>query len=225
MMGCNGLSSTQGQVIDTSQVKIEQKSSVEAIPDSALKLYSYKMADGKVRVFFELMGEYGLNLYTMTFTECKPRKLELVYDRYHNGDNYLANGWWPPLYYKVSPDGRSLYVVTRMLANSDGWITEYQLFKIDCESLKSKLLAECAALEATEKGFTISVARLTNGDTAQFTYQEEWVMHDVKLDLDGDTVKSSSREYNWEQMCDRFAVDAEGNHLVKGFQRHILDED
>lgn len=68
-------------------------------------------------------------------------------------------------------------------------------------------------------------ARLTNGDTAQFTYQEEWVMHDIKLDLDGNTIKTSSREYSWEQMCDRFAIDEKGNHLVKGFQRHILKED
>lgn len=103
--------------------------------------------------------------------------------------------------------------------------TEYQLFKIDCESLESKLLAECAALEATEKGFTIAKARLTNEDTAQFTNQEEWVMHDVQLDWDGNTVATSSKEYSVEQMHDRFAIDEKGDHLVKGFQRHILKED
>lgn len=119
---------------------------------------------------------------------------------------------------------RSLHVVTRMHANSDGWITEYQLFKIDCECLESKLLAECAALEATKKGFTIAVARLANEDTARFTHQEEWVVHDVQLDWDGNTVKSSSQEYSVEQMCYRFVIDAKGYHLVKGFQRHILDE-
>lgn len=224
-MGCKRTGTAQQNAADTTQVKTEQKQSVVAIPDSALELYSYNMPDGKVRVFFELMGEYGLNLYTMTYTESKPNKLELVYDRYHDGDNFLADGWMTPLYYKVSPDGKSLYVVSRMHANSDGWITEYQLFKIDCETLKSKLLAECAALEATEKGFTIAVARLTNEDTAQFTYQEVWVMHDVQLDLDGNTVATSSQEYSSEQMHDRFAVDAKGYHLVKGFQRHILDED
>lgn len=224
-MGCKRMSATQQHGADTTQVKTEQKQSVVAIPDSALELYSYNMPDGKVRVFFEMMQEYGLNLYTMTSTEGKPYKVELVYDRYHDGDNFLADGWMTPLYYKVSPDEQSLYVVTRMHANSDGWITEYQLFKIDCETLKSKFLAECAALEATEKGFTIAVARLTNEDTAQFTYQEVWVMHDVQLDLDGNTIITSSREYSWEQMCDRFAIDEKGNHLVKGFQRHILKED
>lgn len=50
-------------------------------------------------------------------------------------------------------------------------------------------------------------------------------MHDVQLDWDGNTVATSSKEYSVEQMHDRFAIDADGNHLVKGFQRHILDED
>lgn len=45
------------------------------------------------------------------------------------------------------------------------------------------------------------------------------------LSADGNTIKTSSREYSWEQMCDRFAIDEKGNHLVKGFQRHILKED
>lgn len=224
MMGCNGLSDGQVQVLDTMQDKTKQKLSVEAILDSALELYNYNIADGNVRVFFEMMGEYGLNLYTMTSTDRKPSKVELVYDRYHNGVNFLADGWMTPLYYKVSPDGKSLYIVSRMHANSDGWITEYQLFMIDCESLESKLLAECAALEATEKGFTIAVARLTNEDTAQFTYQKEWVMHDVKLDWDGNIVATSSQEYSMEKMHGRFAVDEDDCHLVKGFQRHILDE-
>lgn len=224
-MGCNGLGGGHGQSTDTTQVKTEQKQAVVAVPDSALELYSYNMTDGTARAFFELKGEYGLNLYTMSSTESKPSKVELVYDRYHDGDNFLEDGWQTPLYYKVAPDGRCLYVVTRMHANSNGWTTEYQLFKIDCESLESKFLAECAALEATEKGFTIAVARLTNEDTAQFTYQEEWVMHDVQLDWDGNTVATSSKEYSVEQMHDRFAIDADGNHLVKGFQRHILDED
>lgn len=76
-----------------------------------------------------------------------------------------------------------------------------------------------------KKGFTIAVARLTNEDTAQFTYQEVWVMHDVQLDLDGNTVATSSKEYSSEQMYDSFTIDTKGYHLVKGFQRHILDED
>ena len=223
-IGCNSSSGGQDQAVDTTQVKTEQKQSVLAIPDSVLELYSYKMTDGKERMFFELMGEYGLNLYTMTSTEGKPKKLELVYDRYHDGNNFLADGWWTPLYYKISPDGQSLYIVTRMNANSDGWVTEYQLFKIDCETLNTKLLAECAALEATEKGFTIAVARLTNPDTAEFTYQEVWVMHDQLLDWNGKTISTSKKEYSYKQMVNRFAIDAEGYHLVKGFQRHILDE-
>lgn len=50
-------------------------------------------------------------------------------------------------------------------------------------------------------------------------------MHDVQLDWDGNTVATSSKEYSVEQMHDRFAIDEKGNHLVKGFQRHILKED
>ena len=217
-MGCKRMGATQQHAADTTLVKTEQKQSVVAIPDSALELYSYDMPDGKVRVFFELMGEYGLNLNTMTSNEGEPRKVELCYDRYHDGENFLADGWWTPLYYTMSPDGRSLYVVTRMHANSNGWVTEYQLFKIDCESLDARLLAECAAIEVTERGFTTAIARLTNKNKAQFTYQEVWLMHDQRIDWNGNIATTSRKEYNYKQMVKRFAADAKGYKLVKGFK-------
>ena len=224
-VGCNSVSGSRETAMkqDSAAVGVDERNIPLTLPDSAMELYRFQTRSGAERAFFELQNEHCY-LYTIDSGQ-EPRKLELFYDRCHDGRNFLADGWWTPLYYKVGPDGRSLYVVSRMHANSDGWVTEYQLFKIDCETLETRLLTDCAAIEVTENGFTIAVARLTNEDTAQFTYQEVWVMHDQLLDWNGDTISTSKKEYSYEQMVKRFAIDADGYHLVKGFQRHIIDED
>ena len=208
---CN--SQNRYQTTDTHQT------SNVVLPDSALELYRYKAVIDIERVFFELAVEHEYNLFVQESGK-EPQRLELVYDRYHDGHNMLEDGWPIPLYYNVSPDRQSLYVVSRMLANSDGWVTEYQLFKIDCTTLKVEFLADCAAIKTIDDGFTIAVARLTNEDTAHFTYQEIWVMHDEQLDWNGNTISKSKKEYSYEQMVKRYAFDERGFHLVKGFQCH-----
>lgn len=189
-----------------------------------LELYRYQTSNNTERIFYELSeeeGEWVKGLYAADDNQ-KPRKVRLYYDRYHDGQNFLEHGWGEPLYYKVSKDGRDLFVVSQMHANSDGWVTEYQLFKIDCETLDSYFLADCAAIEATDNGFTIAVARLTNSDEAKGTCDEIWLMHDQMLDRNGTLVNFSSEEYDYTEMWDRFACDAEGCHLVKGFKRHFI---
>ena len=220
-VGCNAVSGSRDSAMehDSAAVSADERIVPVVLPDSALELNRYLVGNGAERVFYELKEELDYNLFFQDGGKA-PQRLELVYDRYDNGHNMLEDGWPIPLYYNVSPDRQSLYVVSRMLANSDGWVTEYQLFKIDCKSLNIELLADCAAIEATDNGFTIAVARLTNEDTAQFTYQEIWMMHDEKLDWNGNNIGKSKKEYSYDQMIKRFAIDADGNHLVKGFQYH-----
>jgi len=200
-----------------STTQIEPQEVASTASNDVVELYRYRTKDGKERIFVEMSVDDALFLYASDNGR-EPRKVELCYDRYHDGENFLADGWWTPLYYTMSPDGRSLYVVTRMHANSNGWVTEYQLFKIDCESLDARLLAECAAIEVTERGFTTAIARLTNKNKAQFTYQEVWLMHDQRIDWNGNIAATSRKEYNYKQMVKRFAADAKGYKLVKGFK-------
>ena len=156
------------------------------------------------------------NLRNMTY-------IDLYYDRYNDKRNFLDEGSFYPLFYYARSNNRYqyinryLYVVTGVGANSNGWTSEYQLFKVDCKTLKSKFLLDCAAIAINEPyGFVVSQARLTNRETATCTADEIWVMHDEYLDWNGKVTRVDTTEYDCNKTMDKKYLCGEYTY-VKGF--------
>lgn len=208
-------------LLGLSDVYAQTETNSVVLPDNALELYRYRKPDGGERVFFEFGGannnEYGsYKLYTQDVGN-KPRQLVLFYDRYNDGENMYEDGWFTPLYYRISPNRQNLYVVTQIHANSNGWTREYQMFKIDCKTLKVSLIADCAGVKTAKNGFTIAVARLKNKKET-FTYKQKWLIHDVLIDWEGKTIKKFTNEYHPNQLSDRYADSSEDYTYIKGFK-------
>ena len=143
--------------------------------------------------------------------------VRLLYPRYEDAPDYYAyiGGCPRPFYTLPSPDGKYLYVVTGVHANSNGWISEYQLFKVNCETFDAKYICECAAIAVVNDGFVIAKARLTNEDTATCTADEIRVMHDEHLDWNGKIISIDEAEYDYKTMDKKYQTSE--YTLIKGF--------
>lgn len=108
------------------------------------------------------------------------------------------------LFYTVSPDSTHLYVATASHANGSGWVTEYQLYKVNAATLECKMIAECAAIEATNTGFRIAKAGLDEDDTASCSLEEKMMVHDEFLDWEGNTVRIDKNEYFYDTMSSKY---------------------
>ncbi|MCR5850560.1 MAG: hypothetical protein K6G92_07590 [Bacteroidaceae bacterium] len=200
--------------------------SVDTLSETRINdFYTYTCADGHKRVFGDMCRicdgyEAGHVLIAREDNQDSILYVHLRYQRYHyepeDSDYYAYIGSIPDLsHYTVSRDKKSLYVVTRVHANSNGWVTEYQLFKVDCETLEAKFICECAAIAVTDKGFTIAVARIINEDTATCSADEIWVMHDEYLDWNGNVTSVSKQEYDGADMESKY-LQSEYTY-IKGF--------
>lgn len=192
---------------------------VNDVPKGAKVLYTYVNKDKATRTFYAMEQDERINLFCCEPTDPSPRRIATPYDRYDDGYDFYENGlelgYDGYLDYFVSPNGRYLYVVADIHANSNGWVTEFQLFKIDCKTLSVRLLTEAAAITATSQGFVYAACRLTNESIAQCTADEIWVMHDVVIDWDGRLLKDDKhREYAYNAMERKY-----GKRLRKGFKK------
>lgn len=138
------------------------------------------------------------------------------YDRYDDGNNWYYECTACKPYYAVSPDKASFFTATRVHANSNGWTTEYQLYRVDCATAFSRFIGDFAAIMVTEDGFVCASARLKNRETSKCTADEIWMMHDVHINWQGRITKIDSVEYNVETMARRFET-SEYTYL-KGFE-------
>lgn len=176
-----------------------------------------RLSDGKVHEFYQVYGDYAYNLHTRIVGEKKDEVINFAYDRYNNGDPFYTEGLMTPIYYTVSPDQKYIYVIADIRANSNGWVQEYQIFKVDVEKNTSKFIVDCAAVEALPDGFIVAQARCTNAETAEYVAQEVWVMHDEKIDFDGNVLDVSKKEYDYETMTQKFSSGKKYVYL-KGFK-------
>lgn len=182
-------------------------------------LYSFVGENGKNRKFYEFISEDSLGqLWYVDDGNEVPKRIPTKYDRYNEGEDHFEDGF-PRMKYLVSPDGKKLYVATTVWANSDGWVTDYQLFLIDCESLSVSMIVECAAIMVTDQGFKIAECRLTNEKEAETTADEIWAIHDVYLDWQGKIiVDDKEHEYSDTRMVKKYSTKKKSDMLlVKGF--------
>lgn len=193
------------------------------------RIYTYTCEDGHSRAFFDVYWHMKYNEYFPEMdhnfgvmeNEDKHTKtfIPLLYQRYEDIPDYFAyiGGCPCQFHYTVSPDKKYLYLVTCVQANSNGWTSEYQLFKVDCETTEVTFICECAAIAAIENGFVVAKARLTNPETTTCTADEIWVLHDEYLDWNGKVVSVDKHEYKYKRMEKKYQ---HGEYTyVRGFYR------
>lgn len=207
---CNNKSRIESQGLDNSNTEANEQNSgsenlecsVNVLDDDSLEIFHrYKQADGQERIFYQERIEGMFQLYSKIYHSSEPpTRICTEYYRYHDGQDFYSDGAPSSYLYTISPDKKSVYVVANSWANSNGWTTNYQLFRIDCITLESELLVECAAIRAKKDGFTVAQARLTNEAEAKCTGEEIWVMHDENINWEGKVLSKSPKEYDYDEM-------------------------
>lgn len=179
-------------------------------PDTILIV---KLSDGKIHEFYQVTSDH-YNLYTKIKGEDSTEVISFAYYRYEDYEPFYTDGFYIPIHYVVSQDKRYIYIATSIMANSNGWISDYQIFRVDVESKKTKLITECAAIKAVSDGFIVAQARLTNEGVC--VADEIWYMHDEKINFDGKVIDVSDKEYD---SFKKYSSQSDENVLLKGFKR------
>ena len=186
-------------------------------------LYEMKTENGTFRQFYQKNYDGYYTLWTKMSNEHDSLaiRLETPYFRYEGSGDFYDEGTPDAFYYTTSTDQKYLYVVACVHANSNGWTDNYQLYKINCRNLDVTLIADCAAIKVTERGFTTVLCRCVNEDSALCTSDQIWVMHDVHLDWEGNVVSIDEREYDYNEMEERFLTPGTEYWYIRGFNQRM----
>ena len=173
--------------------------------ESCLSVYKKPMGNGQYRDFFITYGENGYRF--MVYDSSK--------DKYHdidfNADDYL-NGGVPGISAFSSPNGRYVYVVGDILANSTGWVCTLIIYQVDTKTLKAKLVNGVAAWRLENDGFTVASETRCTTPEAEFSYQMDFAFEDITYGFDG-KVKHKSKEYPSQEVEPRYG---KNHNAVKG---------
>ena len=116
------------------------------------------------------------------------------------GHEYLDDGGAEYTYYAYD---RYVYIVGDFKPCSDGCVCRYPLFRIDKNDFSLKFIHAGAAIRFNADEIVVADARLTNPG-AECTADEEWVMHDVHFDVDGNRIREDKTEYDYREMERRY---------------------
>ena len=188
--------------------------------DDSLKqlIYSIQTKDGKTRVFYQQRTDTTLYKLCTKLTCDDDTQVK----QYNFGEDLELFEEGNPISfpYTTSPDGKNLYVIQFLKANSVGWVSNYTIYKIDCQTLKKEMLVSTAAIEVTNTGFTIVDCRCTNEKTAKCNAELEWKMHDIHIDWNGKTISEDKNEYDYDTMVARYGNSDDNYYfLLRGFKQ------
>lgn len=156
--------------------------------------------------------DQALKLAEQVFKKC-------YYDRYGDGEDYPT----VPFGYQVSPDGKFLFIVTNVMANGSGWMTEYQLQRYNIETGELRFITDCAGIIMDEDGITVAKATATNEETAQSEAELNYRVHDQhyswngKADLGGDYVEYGREHFEQEYSAGEYIYVSGVEHFPKSF--------
>ncbi|MCQ2238251.1 MAG: hypothetical protein MJZ73_03350 [Bacteroidaceae bacterium] len=200
----------------TENLKKENALSANNLKDVSV-VYEFDLPDGRHRTIFcgSEPDENGSKfLYAATHKgkgDPQIKKIAIKYDRYNDGYDFFSEGFMEYPRYILLPNN-NIYLLTRIFANS-GWQTEFQLYLLDCKTLKSEFIVDCAAARGTDDGgVTVAIAKLTNEDTASYSAEQIWLMHDLHYNNSGNPISVGDKDYSYSDMIKMY-----GENLIKGF--------
>lgn len=173
--------------------------------DSYMTVFKKPLDNVNYHEFFITKGENGYLF--MAYDSSKDIFNDIDFD----ADDYL-NGGVPGISAFISPEGRYVYVVGDVLANSTGWVSTFIIYQIDTTTFKAKLVNGVAAWKLEKDGFTVaSETRCTTPD-AKYSYQMDFAFEDITYGFDG-KVKHRSKEYSSKDIETRYG---RNNESFKG---------
>ncbi len=164
--------------------------------DTYLSLYTKPMGKGQFRDFFITRGGWGFKFMVYDSSEDK------YYDINFNADDYLNEGV-PGMSGFSSPDGRFVYVIGDILANSTGWVSTLIIYQINTTTLKAKLVNGVAGIKLDKNGFTVASETRCVTPEAEFSYQMDFAFEDITYGFDG-KIKRRSKEYSSSEIQERY---------------------
>ena len=170
-----------------------------------VSVYKKPLGNGQYRDFFITCGEYCYRFKVYDSSKDK------YYDIDFYAEDYLNEGV-PGMSGFASPDGRYVYVVGDILANSTGWISTLIIYQVDTKTLKAELVNGVAAWKMEKDGFTVaSETRCTTPD-AECSAAMDFAFEDITYGFDG-KIKHKSKEYPSKEIKMRYGKDT---NAVKG---------
>ena len=173
--------------------------------DGYMSVYKKPLGNGLYRDFFITRGE---NCYRFMVYDSSKDK---YYDIDFNADDYLNDGA-AGISGFASPDGRFVYVVGDILANSTGWISTLIIYQVDTNTLKAKLVNGVAAWRLEKDGFTVASETRCTTPEAECSADMDFAFEDITYSFDG-KVKHKSKEYPSKEIEHRYG---KNTNAVKG---------
>ena len=206
-MSCTNKSSVQQgeqQVAEVDSI-VSGDSSTMSDTITYLSIYKKPLGNGQYRDFFITQGEYSYRFKVYDSSKDK------YYDIDFDAEDYLNEGV-PGMSGFVSPDGRYVYVVGDILANSTGWISTLIIYQVNTETLKAKLINGVAAWRLEKDGFTVAAETRCTTPDAECSAAMDFAFEDITYGFDG-KVKHRSKEYPSKEIEARYG---KKNNNVKG---------
>ena len=173
--------------------------------DGYMSVYKKPLGNGLYRDFFITRGESCYRF--MVYDSSKDK----YYDIDFNADDYLNDGA-AGLSGFESPDGKFVYVVGDILANSTGWISTLIIYQVDTKTLKAKLVNGVAAWRLEKDGFTVASETRCTTPEAECSAEMDFAFEDITYGFDG-KVKHKSKEYPSKEIELRYG---KNTNVVKG---------
>lgn len=168
------------------------------VGDCNVSICKKSVGNGKYRDFFITNGENGCRF--MVYDSSKDKYCDIDF----HADDYLNDGV-PGMAAFISPDGKYVYVVGDILANSTGWVSTLVIYQVYTKTLKAKLVNSVAAWRLEKDGFTVaSETRCTTPD-AEFSYQMDFAFEDITYGFDGKVMRKS-KEYPSKEIKTRYGT-------------------
>ena len=181
-------------------------------------MHNYTCENGDTRVFYDMLlmkeGELsGIHELVIRDNDdmTTDSLLPLVYPKFKKRPDlfFIKAGCPTQLYYRISPDNKYIYIVTCYMAKHDGQKSEFQLFKVNCETKESQFLYDYIAIKATDNGFIMAKVRASKNET--------WLMHNEYIDWDGEITHIESSEYDYETLRRQYLSNE--YTFISGFNR------
>ena len=155
---------------------------------------THKLPNGVTRTFYVKVTADSCK-QVFVHDEGRDRRIPFVYDRYGDDENFVENGFPFGMWYTVHPATKSLFLVSNMQACSSGFLTEYQLYKVDMNTLDVVFVTDCAGVAKTEDGFSVVQGLITNLGTAHYAYQYKYRFYTDLYDWGGRIVKKNYQSF------------------------------
>ena len=169
---------------DTDRLILDYKRIVK--DESYSSFYKKTLKDGNFNDFFiaQDIGGYVFLIYESAKDKC--HRIDF-YDEYTNAGLPRIKGF-------PSPDGKYVYVIGNIMANSTGWINTFIVYQVNTSTFKVEYINAVAAWKLEKDGFTVASQTRCTTPEATCSAEMDFAFEDITYGFDG-KIKHRSREY------------------------------